>query len=217
MPRGCYSSKWCLNHTIARTARSYRPAAAGSLFFSGIRDEGLVYSIVTDIGVFNTGLNLNLCGMLDVLEREEIINDAVRTISLRFNTYNGQMEGLFSSVDITTKFTLGKVKGHPDPGLWVDENRRAEQHHFMYADRFRFLRHERQAAFQSKMETGAFALILDPYVYIYSKFPRGAFGFASSSTRGTQPLQKNVLKTHTYSCIRFHCCDLSSCFFTESL
>lgn len=76
-----------------------------------------MYSIVTDIGVFNTGLNLNLCGLLGVLDCEEIINDAVRTVSLRFNTYNGQMDGLFSSVDITARFTLGK--GHHDPGLCV--------------------------------------------------------------------------------------------------
>lgn len=74
----------------------------------GVRDEGLVYSVTTDIGVFNTGLNLNLCTMLGVLGGEKVVTDAVRTISLRFNTYNGQMDGLFSSVDITTKFTLGE-------------------------------------------------------------------------------------------------------------
>eukprot|EP00903_Cladosiphon_okamuranus_P014277 g13260.t1 len=69
--------------------------------------EGLVYSVTTDTGVFNLGLNLNLCGMLAVLGGPNVMTSAVRTVSLRFNTYNGQCDGLFSSVDITAKFTLG--------------------------------------------------------------------------------------------------------------
>lgn len=67
-----------------------------------------MYSITIDTGVFNTGLNLNLCGMLAVLEGPNIMTGAVRTVSLRFNTYNGQFDGLFSSVDITARFTLGE-------------------------------------------------------------------------------------------------------------
>lgn len=96
--------------TTARTAR-----LACGVALTGLREEGLVYSITTDIGVFDTGLNLNLCGLLAILGGEEVITDAVRTISLRFNTYNGQMDGLFSSVDITARFTLGK--DHHNPGL----------------------------------------------------------------------------------------------------
>lgn len=73
--------------------------------------EGLVYSITTDTGVYNTGLNLNLCGMLAILGGADVITDAVRTLSVRFNTYNGQCDGLFSSVDITAQFTLGEQTG----------------------------------------------------------------------------------------------------------
>ncbi|CAM9340593.1 unnamed protein product, partial [Ectocarpus sp. 4 AP-2014] len=70
-------------------------------------DQGLVYSITTDIGVFDTGLNINLCGMLAILGGPDVLTDAVRSVSLRFNTYNGQCDGLFSFVDITARFTLG--------------------------------------------------------------------------------------------------------------
>ncbi|CBJ48824.1 Transient Receptor Potential Channel Fragment [Ectocarpus siliculosus] len=70
-------------------------------------DQGLVYSITTDIGVFNSGLNFNLCGMLAILGGPDVMTDAVRSVSLRFNTYNGQCDGLFSFVDITALFTLG--------------------------------------------------------------------------------------------------------------
>lgn len=69
-----------------------------------------MYSITTDTGTYNTGLNLNLCGMLAVLGGPDVMTSAVRTVSLRFNTYNGQCDGLFSSVDITAKFTLGEQR-----------------------------------------------------------------------------------------------------------
>lgn len=75
---------------------------------SGRYGQGLVYSITTDTGVFNVGLNLNLCGMLAILGGPDVMTGAVRTVSLRFNTYNGQCDGLFSSVDITARFTLGE-------------------------------------------------------------------------------------------------------------
>ncbi|CAN0470486.1 unnamed protein product, partial [Ectocarpus sp. 12 AP-2014] len=73
----------------------------------GLQDQGLVYSITTDIGVFDTGLNMNLCGMLAILGGPDVMTDAVRSVSLRFNTYNGQCDGLFSFVDITARFSLG--------------------------------------------------------------------------------------------------------------
>lgn len=70
-----------------------------------------MYSLTTDVGLFNIGLNLSLCGLLAVLGGGGVITDATRTISLRFNTYNGQKDGLFSSVDITARFSLGKEAG----------------------------------------------------------------------------------------------------------
>eukprot|EP00904_Undaria_pinnatifida_P002750 jgi/Undpi1/12476/HiC_scaffold_5.g02147.m1 len=73
----------------------------------GHAGQGLVYSLTTDVGLFNIGLNLSLCGLLAVLGGGGVITDATRTISLRFNTYNGQKDGLFSSVDITARFSLG--------------------------------------------------------------------------------------------------------------
>ncbi|CAN0452671.1 unnamed protein product, partial [Ectocarpus sp. 12 AP-2014] len=50
----------------------------------GLQDQGLVYSITTDIGVFDTGLNMNLCGMLAILGGPDVMTDAVRSVSLRF-------------------------------------------------------------------------------------------------------------------------------------
>lgn len=67
-----------------------------------------MYTVTTDAGLFNVGLNLSLCGLLAVLGGGGVITDAVRTVSLRFNTYNGQKDGLFSSVDITATFSLGE-------------------------------------------------------------------------------------------------------------
>ena len=87
----------------------FRPSLSSRLV-QGRHGEGLVYSVTTDTGVFNTGLNLNMCGMLAVLG-PDVMTDAVRTLSLRFNTYNGQCDGLFSSVDITARFTLGERTG----------------------------------------------------------------------------------------------------------
>jgi len=69
-----------------------------------------VYTLTTDTGVFNTGLNLNICGMLAVFGGPDVVTDAVRTMSLRFNTYNGQHAGLFSSVGITARFSLGETE-----------------------------------------------------------------------------------------------------------
>lgn len=36
------------------------------------------------------------------------MGDDLRTMSIRFTTYNGHGEGLFASVGITTKFSLGE-------------------------------------------------------------------------------------------------------------
>ena len=74
----------------------------------GSKGEGLVYSVTTDVGLYDIGLNIGLCSLLSIFGGSDVITDAVRTASLRFNTYNGQKDGLFSSVDITAKFSLGK-------------------------------------------------------------------------------------------------------------
>ncbi len=68
-----------------------------------------MYTLTTDTGVFNGGLNLNMCVMLAVFGGPDVVTGAVRTMSLRFNTYNGQHDGLFSSVDITARFSLGET------------------------------------------------------------------------------------------------------------
>lgn len=91
------------------------PSVRPVLRFPGYPGVGLVYSITNDVGLYDTGLNVNLCGMLGILDGDDIISDAARTISLRFNTYNGRRDGLFASVSITATFSLGEdcLQGQP--------------------------------------------------------------------------------------------------------
>lgn len=68
----------------------------------------MVYSVALDAGVYNVGLNFGLCEFMAIFGGVDVMTSAVRTVSLKFNTFNGQQEGLFSSVDITARFSLGE-------------------------------------------------------------------------------------------------------------
>ena len=76
--------------------------------YPGNADEGMVYSVTTDAGVYDIGLNFGICNLMAIFGGVDVMTAAVRTVSLRFNTYNGHHQGLFSSIDITAKFSLGK-------------------------------------------------------------------------------------------------------------
>lgn len=69
----------------------------------------MVYSVAVDAGVYNIGLNFGLCNFMGIFGGVDVMTSAVRTVSLKFNTFNGQQEGLFSSVDITARFSLGEL------------------------------------------------------------------------------------------------------------
>lgn len=51
---------------------------------------------------------LFVAGCVFIQEGDAVINGGVRTLSVRFNTYNGQSGGLFSAVKIEAKFSLGE-------------------------------------------------------------------------------------------------------------